>query len=306
MLILLAAVAFDSTAYGKSGVPYGRGTVISTESAGVGATLADLSPPSPPAEAQNEAPAPQPTPSEEPTPEPAPSPRVAAARLRPARATLGTAPPSLAPEWEEEPTELLREEADLLLTPEPGASPSTAPRPRSAVLNIGTRLTVVVEHPVTTSPAGSQVSARLRDDVIRDGAVLVARGTPVEGLAFATDDDDRVQMAFRALIAEGKTVPLRGVALGEDGAPGVPGKVVRKGSRGKSGVGRVLGAVGRVASFGLLGGDNVAEDMANDVLRSAGRDLGDVERRWRSSDKVLRLAKGATVTVYLESDVTLP
>ena len=92
-----------------------------------------------------------------------------------------------------------------------------------------------------------------------------------------------------------------------DGGPGVPGRVIRKGSKGKGGVGRVLGAVGRVASLGFLGGGgNAAQEVAEDVVRSAGRDLGELERRWRQSDKVIRLAKGTPITVYLEADVAVP
>ena len=299
-LLILGGLALDgSEAHGKSGVPYGRNTVISTESTGTGATLEDMSPQGHNQETDGGAAAVPP-----PSPSPAPSPRARPSVVR------GDAPRSLAPAWADEPTEPLTSEADVLKSdilalPTPVASPALKGEPPT--LNIGTRLVAAIEHPVTTAPSGSLVSARIVGDVVRGGRVVLPDGSALEGLAFATDEDDRVQMTFRAIVVGGKTVTLRGVALALDGGPGVPGKVIRKGSKGKGGVGRVLGAIGRVASLGFLGtGGSTSEQVAEDVLRSAGRDLGELERRWRRSDKVVRLAKDTQITVYLEADVVLP
>lgn len=281
-------------ASGRSTVPYGRNTIISTESTGTGTRLEDLSP-SP--EAVDRSASPEPAVSPPPSslaPPPSPPPV-----RRPSALAVALGEPPLLGEEALEP--LLEEEPPSAAEPGPHGSPSPAPSP--SVLNVGTRLPASLVHPVTTRPGGALVSARVVGDIVRGGRVVVPDGAPLEGVAVATEDDDRVQMVFRALVVEGKTVSMRGVALGVDGASGVAGKVVRKASKGRGGLGRALGVVGRAASLGLIGGNGLAGELAGDVLRSAGRDLEDVGRRWRQSDKVVRLTHGTAFTVYLEGDL---
>ena len=287
-LVIVGGAQLDGgVAQGKSGVGFGRDTVISTESTGTGSTLEDLAPASEPMRSEGVAAA-STIPAKD-LPAPSPSPSVRAA-VKPV--ALGV-PASLAPGLEE-PFEALPPESQPA-----SIGPIT--------LNLGTRVPAALQHDLITVPGGALVTARVVGDVSRDGQLALPDGTRLEGTAVATDQDDRVQMVFRAFVAAGKTVAFRGLALGTDGAMGVPGQVVHRRSKAKKGVGHVLGAIGRIATFGLLGGSaDPPSRVAEDVLRSAGRDLEKTELRWNPSTKVVRLPKDSTLTVYLETDVVLP
>ncbi len=174
------------------------------------------------------------------------------------------------------------------------------------MLNVGTRVPVILLQQVTTGPAGAIASARLTEDVARDGRVVVPAGASLEGEAFATTGDDRVQVVFRSLVVGTRTVAVHAVAFDANGEQGLPGKVLKKG-RGKAGIGRVLGSAARVASFGLVGGGgDFGAEVAEDLARSAARDMTDLERRWTRSDKVVRVPGGTPAVVYLAADVRIP
>jgi hypothetical protein len=197
---------------------------------------------------------------------------------------------------------------DLVSDSSPLDIPAAEPR-APLVVNVGTRFRAVLSVPVLTGAASAPVTARLTGGPAsaEDGAVPV--GSVLVGDAFATSQDDRVQVVFSAMVVSGVTVPVRAIALGEDDQVGLAGRLVRKGSSGKRGFGRVLGAVGSALTLGLVGGaPTPGRAIADHVAVSAASDLAELDRRWTSerSDKVLQVLAGRLVVVSLLSDLRLP
>lgn len=190
-------------------------------------------------------------------------------------------------------------------------SPPPAPAASSpSLINVGTRIPVILTHDVVTGTGPAPVSARVESDAMADSGVALPKGALVVGEGFSIDESDRVQVVFSALVVKGKTVALQGLALGVDDDLGLPGKVVRKTSKGRGGAGRALGALGGAAStlsFGLLGPKPALVDLtAAELAQQASRDVQAVSRQWSLSDKVVRLAAGTRGIVYLRADLQLP
>jgi hypothetical protein len=176
-------------------------------------------------------------------------------------------------------------------------------------LTVGTRLQAALTHPVITSFAGTPVTATLTHDVVLAGEVVLATGTLIAGESFGTSLDDRAQLVFSAAVHRGRGIHFRGVALGSDSRLGIPGRVVRRASKAKKGVGRVLGSLGsalavglaRQGSGGVLGdaGLNLASDLAADVTQ--------LDRTWANqrSDKGIEIRAGTEVTVYVQAETTV-
>jgi hypothetical protein len=199
--------------------------------------------------------------------------------------------------------------ADVVLfdeTGEHGVRVSAILPAAAPVINIGSRIRALVPEPITTSPGGTPVTAFVADSTTADEGMTLPAGARLVGDAFAIQEDDRVQIVFTALVLNGKTLPLNGVVLSEDRVLGLPGKVIKKASGGKRGLGKALGVVGSTLSFGLIpSGSSIAAAAASQVAAETARDLSQVEARWTRSDKVLRAPAG-NITVYLRSDLVLP
>ena len=114
-------------------------------------------------------------------------------------------------------------------------------KPPPLVINIGTRIAAVLTDPVVTGAALAPATAKLASDVYVGDRLAVPAGTLLVGEAFATQQDDRAQVVFSAIVRDGKTINLEGWAL-QDGEIGVRGKVVRKGSKTKRGAGGMSSA----------------------------------------------------------------
>src|SRR5262249_9744085 len=147
---------------------------------------------------------------------------------------------------------LAASEAALAPTPTPQPSPSPTPTPAPLVVNIGTRVEAVLTEPIVTGAALAPATAKLATDVMAGGQGAIPSGTLLVGEGFATQQDDRAQVVFSAIVKDGKTVQFEGWAL-QQGEVGVKGKVIRKASKGKSGAGTLLGAAATGLSFGLSG-----------------------------------------------------
>jgi hypothetical protein len=153
----------------------------------------------------------------------------------------------------------------------------------------------------TLAPA----TAKLVNDVLVGDRVAIPAGTMLVGEGFATQQDDRAQLVFSAIVRDGRTLQFEGWAL-QDGESGVKGKVVRKGSKGKKGAGTALGAAASALTFGLSGAVPGAGGAALSSLgNTAANDLVGVGRDWRRSDKVVRVEAGVSVTVYIRRDLTV-
>lgn len=288
----------------RSRVAFAQGNVISAESQGLGGGVEELLPPSPPPAAAHVQ---DPPISIEPKDLVAHEPEAKATRPLPRHdaaarscATCGNedAPAADIGASHELATEELLPETEAVASEEPRA-------PVARVLNMGSRFEAALDLPVQTGAAGAPVAAVVAADVSDSHGVVLPAGARVVGEAFATTADDRVQMAVTAVVINGKTFRLQGLALGPDGTFGVAGKVARKGSKKKAGAGRVLGAVGSAISFGLLGGrGGLIDSTAAELARDAGRSLGGLEAAWQRSDKVVRVPAGTRLTVYVREDAT--
>ena len=288
--VSLLSVLGGTDAKGRGNLPFDRSTVISTRTAGLGASAEDLAP--------RAAPSPLLEPLADPSPAPAsPPPRRSTRRDKssaPAcpdcerrRAALARMEPSPAPE----------------LSPAPPATPPEKPLP--LVINIGTRIQAVLTDPVVTGAALAPATAKLANDVLVGDRLAIPAGTVLVGEGFATQQDDRAQVVFSAIVKDGKTLQFEGWAL-QEGEIGVKGKVVRKGSKGKSGAGTVIGAAASALTFGLSGAVPGAGGAALSSLgNTAANDLVGLGRDWRRSDKVVRVEAGVPVTVYIRRDLTV-
>ena len=174
-------------------------------------------------------------------------------------------------------------------------------------LNVGSLFEIAFDLPVMTGAATAPVSAHVLGDVKVGDRVALPTGSRVVGEAFSTLDDDRAQVLLTAVVVNGKTVPLQGLALGPDDAFGVPGKVLRKGSVSRAGGGSVLRSVGRALSLGLIGTGSspLADAAAQGLEAAAGDELQAAGQRWRRSDKIVRVERGTRVKVYLRSDLVV-
>jgi hypothetical protein len=212
------------------------------------------------------------------------------------------ASPAIGKESLEPATEVLEEE---------GASYSAdlpaLPKPPDTAVTVGTRIRAKLTHAVVTSFAGAPVTALVQEDVIAGGQVVVPAGTLLAGEAFGTNLDDRAQVTFSALVTDGHTLHFRGLGIGADNRLGLVGRVVRRASAPKKGVGRVLGSVGAALAGGL------AAEVNGGVLGNAGLNLAgglateltQLDRTWATerSDKAIEVPAGAEITVYVQTDV---
>jgi hypothetical protein len=193
----------------------------------------------------------------------------------------------------------MKEVATALAAP----SPTTAP----TLINVGARFDARFLTPVLTGAAPGIASAETTFDIVAaNGRVLVPKGSRLEGEAIAIEESDRAQVAFKALIVRGQTVGIRGLVIGTDGQPGVAGRVLKKGSsKGKGLAGRLLGAAADVAGAtgSFVTGLSFPQEVAGQLAQSATGDVKSLSAAWRRSDKVVQVATGVTVQVYLSSDV---
>jgi hypothetical protein len=185
------------------------------------------------------------------------------------------------------------------------AEPTPTPKPPAPVVNVGTRMPAVVTEPVVTGIALAPVTARLAQDVTVGPTVVIPSGATLVGDAFSTQEGDRVQVVFSAVVVNGRTVRLEGWGL-QDGEMGLRGKVLRKASKKKRSSAALLGAAATGLAYGTSGVVPGAAGAALSSLGSSvGSDVDGLSREWRRSDKVVRVEAGVPVTVYLRRDLTM-
>jgi hypothetical protein len=292
--VSLFSVIGGSATTAKGSVPFDRSTVISTRTAGLGASPEDLvprqpaTPPGPPL-APSLTPGPRVRRSARPALREVPGPTrpcPGCDARRKALAGLEPAPPTQPP-------------------PSPSPSPTPTPKPAPLIINVGTRVDAVLSDPVVTGAAFAPATAKLAKDVYVDGRLAVAAGSTLVGEGFATLQDDRAQILFTAIVKDGQTLRFEGWAL-QEGEMGVRGKVIRKGSKTKKGAGAILGAAANALSFGIPGALAGPEGAALASLgQTAANDLVGLGRDWRRSDKAVRVEKGTPITVYMRRDLTI-
>jgi hypothetical protein len=276
----------ESEARGRGSLPFDRGTLISTRTAGLGANAEDLAP----SRKEPEALAP-----------PSAAPSIASKKPAAPRSS-----PPQKPRCVDCDKRKLVEPTPTPPPPEPVEEkpPVTVPeKPAPLVVNIGTRLQATLTEPVITGAALCPVGAQLAADYVVGDRVALPAGTRLVGEAFATHQDDRVQVVFTAFVRDGKTTPLEAWAL-QDGEMGLKGKLIRKGSKGKKGAGTALGAAASALSFGLAGAASgpAGAALAN-LGSSASADLNNLGRDWKWSDKVVRVESGVPISVYVRRDL---
>lgn len=293
--VSLFSINGGTQATGNGSVPFDRSTVISTRTAGLGASAEDLAPRSAPSTAPTTAPDPLSV-LDKPVQE-RPEPRPPARSKKAGRAC---------PDCDRRRATAM---ADVLSTPpqepETPPSPPAPEKPPAIVINIGSRIAAVLTDPVVTGAALAPATAKLANDVYVGDRLAIPAGAMLVGEAFATQQDDRAQVVFSAIVRDGKTTQFEGWAL-QDGEIGIKGKLVRKGSKTKRGAGTVLGAAASALTYGLAGVGSGAERAAIGALGgTAANDLIGLSRDWRQSDKVVRVPAGLAITVYIRRDLTM-
>ncbi len=281
----LLSVIGGTEATGKGSVPFDRSTVISTRTAGLAASAEELAPRTA-------------TPPTLPTPPP-PAPRPI---QRPKRAEPRRDAPGACRDCDKRRAALELPEASLPVEALPSPSPSPSPEP-ALTINVGTRIEAVLTDPVVTGAAFAPATATIAKDVYVGDRLAIAAGTVLVGEGFATQQDDRAQVVFSAMVRDGRTQQLEGWAL-QGGEMGIRAKVIRKGSKTKKGAGTVLGAAASALTYGLAGAASGPEGAALASLgQTAATDLSGLGRDWRRSDKVVRVEGGVAIHVYLRRDL---
>lgn len=294
--VSLFSVIGGTDGTGRGSVPFDRSTVLSTRTAGLGASAEDLAP--------HRLPSRRPIPPAEPSPTPAPRNRQERQTTRRAAQSGNKSAPAC-PDCERRRAAL--PVPDSAPTPEPSPFPSPSPLPEAPplVINIGSRIEAVLTDPVVTGAAFAPAAAKLAEDVYVGDRLAIPAGTVLVGEGFATQQHDRAQVVFTAIVKDGKTLRFEGWAL-QEGEMGLRAKVVHKGSKVRKGAGTVLGAAASALTFGLAGAASGPEGAALASLgNTAAHDLVGVGRDWRRSDKVLRVEAGVAITVYIRRDLTL-
>jgi hypothetical protein len=265
-------------------VPFDRSTVMSTRTAGLGASAEDLAPGAgalPLATPRVELPE-----SGVAAPSPAPTPHRAVRDGGDRRRAART-------------------ESQSLSTAEPRATASPARVVPSSTINVGTRVEAVLTDPIVTGATFAPAAASLTQDVRVGDRVVLPAGTTLIGEGFATQQDNRAQVVFTAIVKDGKTRKFEGWAL-QKGEMGIKAKVIRKGSKAKKGAGTLLGAAAAGVSYGLAGAVPGPQGAALSSLGStAASDLVGLGRDWRQSDKVVRVEAGVAITIYIRRDLTI-
>jgi hypothetical protein len=163
----------------------------------------------------------------------------------------------------------------------------------------------VLTDPVVTGSALAPATAKLANDVYVGDRLAIPAGTMLVGEGFATQQDDRAQIVFTAMVRDGKTIRFEGWAL-QEGEVGIRGKVIRKGSKTKKGAGAILGAAASALTYGVAGALSGPEGAALASLgNTASNDLTGLSRDWRHSDKVVRVAAGISITVFIRRDLPM-
>lgn len=199
---------------------------------------------------------------------------------------------------------------EIGLDPAAHATATAASPPAPTVVNMGTRLQVRLESSLRTGATLTPVTAVLTADLRSGDRVILPAGARVVGSAFATTGDDRVQLVWRALVVNGRTVPFEGETLADDGTVGLVGKVIAR--RGKGILRRIgsvaLTAAGATVAYGVPGVDGVLGRAGDVAADQAGRQLERMgqQREWLQADKVVELRAGAPCVVYVSSDIVLP
>jgi hypothetical protein len=178
----------------------------------------------------------------------------------------------------------------------PPASPSPPP-----ILPAGTRLAARLSQPLVVGPGGAPVVVDLADDVPIDARTAVPRGTRLVGEARVGPEGERAQLSFTSLVLRGRSLGLSGIAMGPDNQVGLTGKVVKRLTATRRGLGKALHAVGTALSFGLIGTTSPAGEAATQAV------AGEVSGLSRSDEApvVLEVAAGPLV-VFVRADVSLP
>lgn len=297
--VSLFGVLGGSASTQKGRVPFDRSTVISTRTAGLGASAEDLAP-RPPA-------APSVPPPEMPV---APAPPQSRTLRRSAPQAGKTGAPC--PDCDRRRSAMAGgslldpgQEPSQLPPARPIPPPSPPKKPSPLTINLGTRVEAVLTDPIVTGAAFAPASAKLKEDVYVGDRLAIPAGTILIGEGFATDQDDRAQVLFSAIVRDGKTIKFEGWAL-QQGEMGIRAKVIRKGSKAKKGAGTVLGAAASALTYGLAGAAGGPEGAALASLgQTAASDLGGLGRDWRRSNKVVRVESGAPITVYIRRDLAV-
>lgn len=304
LALFFARLVLCGTPGRRGNEPIGAGAVATADGAGVGSSAAAFLPRAEAATMRESAAPPSPEPKAE----------APAASSRPAtRSAPRHAQPHQSPQGPGEPRESLpllisADDAHDEFAAEVGlaSAASAAPMP---VFNVGTRLRATLEAPLRTGSTLAPATAVLAEDIRAGDQVLLKAGTRLAGSAFATPNDDRVQILWRALVREGRTLAIQAETLGPDGAPGIAGKVIR---RHRKGVLRRIGSTltataGEAAGYAVPFGDTALERAGAVLASKAGRELGDLGagREWLQADTVVELKAGAPLVVYLSADLAL-
>ena len=159
---------------------------------------------------------------------------------------------------------------------------------------VGTRIPVRVTNALASAPLGPVIA--VVQATTKLGAVELPRGAELHGRVTGAEGP-RILLEFTFALVNGKSVALKGIALGEDGRAGVPGA-------------KNIGGVSDVGSGAAAGGaqvllDGAAALVGNDVaagaLRGATAPIVNKAGRLNNEEDMVVANRGSRFFVYVES-----
>lgn len=158
----------------------------------------------------------------------------------------------------------------------------------------GTRISVRVTSAIASAPLGPVIA--IVQTATKLGALDIPRGAELHGRVTGAEGP-RVLVDFTFVLVNGKSVALKGIALGQDGRAGVPGA---KSVGGVSDIG--AGAAGGGAQALLDGAVALVDnEIAGGALRGATASIVNKTTRLNNEEEFVVANAGAKFFVYIES-----
>ncbi|PIR24932.1 MAG: hypothetical protein COX62_08870 [Deltaproteobacteria bacterium CG_4_10_14_0_2_um_filter_43_8] len=170
-------------------------------------------------------------------------------------------------------------------------------------LPLGTELPAILEKTVITQDGAVPVIAKITRPIEWDGKVVIPEGTRVFGVTSGMIED-RVHVNFTRLVfPDGVSQSFSGIALGEEGAGGIAGKVKKKHLQRGRGVvsSALLGATQVFTPSGGAFGELTLRGAHQGTLREMNRDQQYYQRT--EAMPVITLHANTPITILINQQV---
>jgi serine/threonine protein kinase len=160
----------------------------------------------------------------------------------------------------------------------------------------------ILSNKVITSDLNAPVTAILNEDIVVKGKVIIPSQSKIIGTA-RSSNTDRVSIRFsKFILNNNKTIPFSGIAMDDQGATGIAGKVDReKSKRVARGGGNVMSGAGSIV-LDTVTGSSVGGRILNDAGDEMLDQVDDEVRYHTNSTTVIEVQSGVPFKLYISRD----